>query len=234
MLHDWYDWTMSCWRQYFLYSVSCIVTVAVFFAGICRHRWNSYPEESGKMWFNVMTIIWAVINVLWTYMAATHSYICFVYFNSLCYYFRLRYQKVYFTSNNRKYLINSWPFSLSQVNRDIEIIISQRLKANERVAMLHHILIEHNELCLKVSEYNKFWAKFLMATYFFLIAIICFTMFQAFFTTNYITVRLVMFIYSCTCAYIITRISVSAAIMSNMVRRETSHTHILLKHPRSF
>ena len=104
-----------------------------------------------------------------------------------------------------------------QVNRDIEIIINQRLKANERVAMLHHILIEHNELCLKVAEYNKFWAKYLMANYFFLIALICYSLFQAFFTHNLILARLLMFSYACGSAFIITRSSISAAVMSNLV-----------------
>lgn len=111
-----------------------------------------------------------------------------------------------------------WIYSNNkQVNKDIEFIISHRLKANERVAMLHHILIEHNELCLKVSEYNKFWARYLMGTYFLLVSIICFTAFQAFFTSNLVIIRLIMFIAASLAAYIITKLSISAAIMSNLV-----------------
>lgn len=103
------------------------------------------------------------------------------------------------------------------MNEDIEIIINKRLKANERVALLHHILVEHNSLCLKVSEYNKFWSSHLMSTYFFLVAVICFSSFQAFFTANLVIVRLYMFGVSILAGYVITRVSVSAAIMSNRV-----------------
>lgn len=91
------------------------------------------------------------------------------------------------------------------------------MKANERVALLHHILIEHNSLCLKVSEYNKFWSSHLMATYFFLVAIVCFCSFQAFFTANLMVVRMFMFFTALLAGFIITRISASASVMSNKV-----------------
>ncbi|KAI2803722.1 hypothetical protein BLOT_007858 [Blomia tropicalis] len=196
MTHSWYNFTLYMWRLYFLCSHGATLMVTVFFMGVVRHRWNSFDGSSSeKMWFNVMSCIWAIINVAWTYIASTHAYVSFVYFNSLCYYFRIRFDKV---------------------NQDIETIITQRLKANERVAMLHHILVEHNSLCLKVSEYNRFWARYLMSAYFFLIAVICFTMFQAFFTTNFVYIRLIMLIFALISGFFITRISVSAAIMSNM------------------
>jgi hypothetical protein len=91
------------------------------------------------------------------------------------------------------------------------------MKSSERIETLHHILVEHNELCLKIVEYNRFWAKYLMATYFFLIVVMCFTLFQSLFADNPVLVRILMFILFFEAAYIVTKISISAALLSNTV-----------------
>ena len=91
------------------------------------------------------------------------------------------------------------------------------MKAPERVELLQHILHEHNELCRRVAQFNKFWAKYLMNTYFLMITIVCFCSFQAFFTHNFIYVRILMFYFACLAAFLITKISMCAATMSTKV-----------------
>ncbi|CAG2101898.1 unnamed protein product, partial [Medioppia subpectinata] len=54
-----------------------------------------------------------------------------------------------------------------------------------------------------------------MSSYFFLVAQMCFTLFQALFTTNPVLVRIVMFVIACECAYFLTTISISASLLSN-------------------
>ncbi|KAH9511210.1 hypothetical protein DERF_009681 [Dermatophagoides farinae] len=194
MLHSWFEYSISMWRFYFGFALVIFMVISLQTLGMLRHRWNNYHDPQSNNWYNIMLLFWTMVQIGWAILICTHTYICVVFFNSLCYYFRIRYEKV---------------------NEDIEIIINKRLKANERVALLHHILVEHNSLCLKVSEYNKFWSSHLMSTYFFLVAVICFSSFQAFFTANLVIVRLYMFGVALLAGYIITRISVSAAIMSN-------------------
>ncbi|XP_027197681.2 uncharacterized protein LOC113792012 isoform X1 [Dermatophagoides pteronyssinus] len=194
MLNSWFEYSISMWRFYFAFALMILTIVVLQTLGMLRHRWNSYHDPQSKNWYNIMLLFWTLVQIFWAFLISAYSYICVVFFNSLCYYFRIRYEKV---------------------NEDIEIIINKRLKANERVALLHHILVEHNSLCLKVAEYNKFWSSHLMSTYFFLVAVICFSSFQAFFTANLVIVRLYMFGVALLAGYIITRISVSAAIMSN-------------------
>ena len=68
-----------------------------------------------------------------------------------------------------------------------------------------------------VLDYNAFWAKYIMYSYFLFIAVICFTTFQAFFTYNSTSVRTVMFMMTLECAYILTKVSIAAARLANEV-----------------
>ena len=70
---------------------------------------------------------------------------------------------------------------------------------------------------LLAADYNAFWAKYIMYSYFLFIATICFTTFQAFFTYNTVTVRTVMFMVTLEAAYILTKVSIAAARLANEV-----------------
>lgn len=74
-----------------------------------------------------------------------------------------------------------------------------------------------NNLCKKISEYNRFWSKYIMQTYFLFVAIICYTSFQAFFTYNTYTVRTVMFAMTLEASYLLTRVSIAASRIANEV-----------------
>jgi len=72
-------------------------------------------------------------------------------------------------------------------------------------------------LFMRITDYNIFWSKYLMYTYFMLVAIICYTTFQAFFTYNTLIVRAVMFALTLEAAYMITKVSVCASRLANEV-----------------
>ena len=105
------------------------------------------------------------------------------------------------------------------MNADIESIIDPetKLRPHEKVSTLHHVLIEHNDLCRRIKKYHGFWAKFLMATYFFLVAMICFTTFQAFFTHNTFVTRFIMILLTLENCVLITKISIAASLLSTEV-----------------
>lgn len=109
--------------------------------------WVAYVRWSANSVQETFNIAWAVILTVWVYYSSAIIYITYAYYDSLCFYFRMRFNKV---------------------NNDIEYIINpeNRMKPNERSTMLHQILVEHNELCIKVTNYNQFWSKYLMYTYF--------------------------------------------------------------------
>ncbi|KAH7644892.1 uncharacterized protein LOC124499942 [Dermatophagoides farinae] len=153
-----------------------------------RHHTHSVPSTS--------SLFWTIILCLWTYFGSALIFVSYSYFYTLATYFRLRFCKV---------------------NNDIETIISPetRLKPNERCAMLYHILCEHNKICVEIHEYNRFWSKYIMQTYFLFVAIICYTSFQAFFTYNTYTVRTVMFAMTLEASYLLTRVSIAASRIAN-------------------
>lgn len=91
MLDRWYTFTVGLWRWYFLYALACIGNITILYLALVRHRWNSHR---GEQWFNVMQIFWSAVSIIWTYIAFTLMYIHFVYFNSLCFYFTIRFEKV--------------------------------------------------------------------------------------------------------------------------------------------
>ncbi|UXI20951.1 BLTX81 protein [Sarcoptes scabiei] len=200
MLLSWYCYTLLLWRFYL--GVGVVVFLTFSFQNIFityDHHWyddddNDALPHSNNLKANVLRILWTIIQTFWLLLLCAHIYISSAYFNCLCYYFRIRYEKV---------------------NQDIGSLIDRRLKANDRIALIQNILVEHNSLCLKVFEYNKFWASYLMSTYFLLVSVICFSTFQAFFTDNIVSVRIFMSLVAMIAGLIITRISMSAAVMSN-------------------
>ncbi|CAG2161527.1 unnamed protein product [Oppiella nova] len=167
--------------------------------GSMMMAWVAYARLRSNSVSQPFALLWATILIVWVYYCTAYAYIGYGHFISLAYYFRMRFHKV---------------------NEDIESIIApdNRMKPNERCATLHHVLNEHNELCIKIKQYNVFWAKYLMYTYFMFVAIICYSTFQAFFTYNRTLVRAVMFSLALESAYLITKVSIAASRMANELR----------------
>lgn len=163
---------------------------AMMFCVVFYRRWNTKSVPPFPL------VIWNLILLVWLYYGSALIYLTFGYFYALAGYLRMRFHKV---------------------NEDIETIIApdSRLKPNERCALLYHILVEHNEICIKISDYNAFWARYIMYSYFLFIATICYSTFQAFFTYNTVIVRTVMFMVTLEGAYILTKVSIAAARLAN-------------------
>lgn len=94
MLASWYNFTLSSFRYYFGYALAGVFILTTFIAGMLRHRWNSYEDKSNLAWFNSMQLIWSLLQMLWISIGVFHTLVCFIYFNTLCSYFTLRYEKV--------------------------------------------------------------------------------------------------------------------------------------------
>ncbi|XP_054157217.1 uncharacterized protein LOC128955570 [Oppia nitens] len=201
MAEDWHKYTINKWRRYMLVTMIRALAGIGFILWVCTERW-----KFSSQFFNIMQVFWSALMILWMFITTNMLYVTYIYFNSLCYYFKIRYEKI---------------------NYDIETIIvdASRMKSSDRSALLYHILVEHNELCIKIFDYNRFWAKWLMSTYFFMGAQLCFTLFQALFTTNPLLVRVLMFVLASESAYILTTISVNAAILSNAAHQ--SYTRLI-------
>ena len=112
-------------KMLIIFHVRTIIGMLMFgMVGYRRWQHHSVPRLSLE--------IWGAILVVWLYFGSALIYITFGYFYSLAGYLRMRFRKV---------------------NDDIESIIApdSRMKPNERCALLYHILVEHNEICIKIS-----------------------------------------------------------------------------------
>jgi len=126
MTDHWFATTKKTLAKMVLITNVRGVVGSMMFSWIAYSRWNS------KSVGDVPNIIWTILLTVWIYYASALAYITYGHFISLSYYFRMRFKKV---------------------NDDIESIIApdNRMKPNERCSTLHHVLIEHNELCMKIS-----------------------------------------------------------------------------------
>ncbi|XP_054163085.1 uncharacterized protein LOC128960939 [Oppia nitens] len=200
MTDHWFSRTKKALAQMALFTNIRAVLGSMMFSWVAYRRFvsQSVPES--------YTLLWAIVLTIWCYFNSALIYISYGHFNTLAYYFRMRFHKV---------------------NEDIESIIApdNRMKPNERCATLHHVLNEHNELCIKIKQYNLFWSKYLVYTYFIFVAVICYTTFQAFFTSNRTMVRAVMFTMAVEAAYLFTRVSVNASRLAN--EAHASYTRLI-------
>ena len=214
MAEDWHQYSLLKWRKYLTVALIRSALGILFVIWVASDRWKSSTQL-----FKMMQVFWSALMIFWAFFSSNVMYIFYIYFRSLCYYFRIRYAKVCQSGVRVQQKFNV--LTKTQVNEDIESIIvgNNRLKASERIETLQHILREHNDLCLKITEYNLFWAKWLMSTYFFLVMVLCFSLFQSLFTTNPILVRILMFFIASESAYFLTTLSISAALLSNEVSK---------------
>lgn len=98
--------------------------------------WVAYVRFRSQSVTESFVMGWTVILTIWVYFCSSLTYISYGHFRTLAYYFRMRFRKV---------------------NNDIESIIApdNRMKPNERCATLHHVLNEHNELCIKIKRKSE-------------------------------------------------------------------------------
>lgn len=75
----------------------------------------------------------------------------------------------------------------------------------------------HDNACVKISDFNKFWSKYLLASYFMLIPITCINLYQAVFTSyGTKSERILMTVSAVEAIILITKISGIGAQMNKM------------------
>lgn len=186
-----------------------------------RHHTHSVPSSS--------SIFWTIILCLWTYFGSALIFVSYSYFYTLATYFRLRFRKV---NNDIETIIS--PETRLKPNERCAMLYHILCEHNKICVEIHgkylflmffflHIFYIFNHFIYKIiffykyKDYNRFWSKYIMQTYFLFVAIICYTSFQAFFTYNTNTVRTVMFAMTLEACYLLTRVSIAASRIANEV-----------------
>lgn len=130
----------------------------VFFF-LYNYNFNNIDEEE------MIGTIWIFILTFWTFFNSGAAYMISACYDILCYYFKIR---------------------LEKVNADIEHLIdpNRPMEAKERHLLLFTILREHNHLCEKISEYNVFWSRYVLYTYFAVPFVSLYTLYQVIFVNH--------------------------------------------------
>lgn len=115
--------------------------------------------------FVVFGIPWTLIWIIWDYFIITGLYWMPAYYFIVCFYVKLRLRSVYKKLNKMIVRKKSIP------------IVLKYFKA-------FNIIKEHNEICVTINNYNKFWRKYLSITSIIFILLICFLSYVVFIAPN--------------------------------------------------
>jgi hypothetical protein len=99
-------------------------------------------------------ITWTTIWGIWLCNACMAAFYYPGYFFIVCYYLKLR--------------LNSIRIKLNIIRNK-----SKSLPTNEKILMIRRLLEEHNDLCQQISNFNKYWKKYLSIAYSIFLSIIC-------------------------------------------------------------
>lgn len=189
MVLKWFRHTRKIIGKMFLFGNFRSIAVSVLYAYLAY-----YQVEVGRVGYT-NALCWGVALTVWNFMGSGAIYVTYGYYESMCYYFLLRFEKV---------------------NGDIETLLSfeSRLKGQDRIGLMTQILREHNELCSRIQAYNKFWGKFLMYSYFTGIPICLFSLYQALFAGHSWFVCGFFFAGFLESTILLTRISMAASQFS--------------------
>ncbi len=99
-------------------------------------------------------ITWTTIWGIWCYNSCLIAFYFPGYFFIVCYYLKLR--------------LNSIRIRLNIIRNK-----SKSIATNEKILMIRRLLEEHNDLCQQISNYNKYWKKYLSIAYSIFLSIIC-------------------------------------------------------------
>lgn len=89
MTDDWYSKTLIFWKRYLTIASIRIGLGFIVFGWIIYLRWT----ESDII--NIMTIFWSIVLSVWCYYSSNLIYITFTYFETLAYYFFIRFRKAW-------------------------------------------------------------------------------------------------------------------------------------------
>jgi hypothetical protein len=110
--------------------------------------------------FLLYGIPWIIIWTVWCYTACSIAYWLAAYYIIICFYLKSR---------------------LNSIRIKIKNILSKNKSL--RKSLFKQILKEHNDLCVKINNYNNYWKKYLSITILIYIISICFLSYLIFFPT---------------------------------------------------
>jgi hypothetical protein len=113
--------------------------------------------------FCVFGILWIILLTVWAFLICYAHYWPPGYFSIVCYYLKLRITAFRFKFNNFKTASGQPSLKISSV-------------------FIKKTLREHNNLCIKISEYNKYWKIYLTISILIYILVICFLSYLIFIT----------------------------------------------------
>jgi hypothetical protein len=130
----------------YIYSITLGIIIVLIIS--IAFNYNTYD-------FCIFGILWIILWTVWGLLICYALYWPPGYFSIVCYYLKLRITAFRFKLNNFKTASGQPTLKIS--SRTIE-----------------KILREHNNLCIKISEYNKYWKIYLTISILILILIISF------------------------------------------------------------
>jgi len=105
--------------------------------------------------FLIFGNLWTIILTVWSFIACEAVYWMPGYYCIVCYYLRLRFNQIQRKLKNLLIIRSHFPLSIKSLK------IKQYLE-------------EHNDLCLQIDSYNRYWKKYLTITLLIFVTIICF------------------------------------------------------------
>ncbi len=99
-------------------------------------------------------ISWTTIWIIFCYNACTAGFYFPGYFFIVCYYLKQR-------------LIST------RIRLNIIRNKSKSLTTIQKISMIRRLLEDHNDICQQISNYNKYWMKYLSITYLIFLSVMC-------------------------------------------------------------
>jgi len=130
------------------FYVSTLTTGGIFIIGI------PMALNYSLIHWLLFGITWTKIWGIWLYNGTMASFYYPGYFFIVCYYLKLK--------------LNSIRIKLNIIRNK-----SKSLAKNKKILMIRRLLEEHNDICQQISNYNKYWKKYLSIAYSIFLSIIC-------------------------------------------------------------
>jgi len=150
-----------------------------------------------SLWdFILFGILWSILWPVWTYTCGSLAFWSAAYYYIVCYYLKIRLNSI---QNKLRDLLSK----------------SRTSKIRSKCSTIKQILEEHNDLCRKIDNYNKFWRKYLTITLLIFISLVCFLSYLVFFPPMKWSLRLEFSVVLMGHTFLIIVLTYSASTISH-------------------
>jgi len=139
---------------------------------------------------------WLILWGVWCMYACSAVYHFPGYYCIVCYYLKLR-------LSHLEERLKKYRFSI------------KRLPLRVKLSMIRRLLADHNELCLLIDSYNRFWKKYLTINYGIFILTICFLSYVVFISPIEFLIRAEYFGILSAHVLLVTIVTYSASTVSH-------------------